>query len=364
MIGLALGSQAAMAAYQAQQSKKRESEYSRKAADQERAFEASRQAIKDIDFSPGSGIYDLEQQRKMQAELMGSQVQERSDEREARALSALGDSPRQMNAMLPRFLEQSENALQKANLQVGDMKVKAGASTVQAEEAGADKSRQRDMMLGQLDLQRAGQSFDTFTEGAMGERAMRAEMLQSLGSEVGETVGAYSGMKSAEAVAADNRSAAEAALRAQMLSGESGVTPPIASAVGGAVKSTEDSLDFGEEDINISDDDVVPLDNNVSNLLDMLGNFKDGGYIGEQGGVTEGEFDHDTNKIALVDQESGEKVGEGTGGEAFLNPDQFANTIEVKAIIDNMANSPNATKEIKRAAEMLRFLDGEQFQEA
>jgi len=189
----------------------------------------------------------------------------------------------------------------------------------------------------------------------MGERAMRAEMLQSLGSEVGETVGAYAGMKSAEAVAADNRSAAEAALQAQMLSGESGVTPPIASAP--AYKSsTKENPIFAEDPSGyFSQSELDLMDGNA---------YKDGGYIGEQGGVTEGEFDHDTNKIALVDQESGEKVGEGTGGEAFLNPDQFASTIEVKAIIDNMANSPNATKEIKRAAEMLRFLDGEQFQEA
>lgn len=47
-----------------------------------------------------------------------------------------------------------------------------------------------------------------------------------------------------------------------------------------------------------------------------------GGYIGKGGGVTPGEFNHDTNKIALVDEESGQKIGEGTGGEAFHNPQQ------------------------------------------
>ena len=48
-----------------------------------------------------------------------------------------------------------------------------------------------------------------------------------------------------------------------------------------------------------------------------------GGYIGKGGGVTPGEFNHDTNKIALVDEESGQKIGEGTGGEAFHNPQQI-----------------------------------------
>jgi len=48
---------------------------------------------------------------------------------------------------------------------------------------------------------------------------------------------------------------------------------------------------------------------------------------GEQGMmVTPGEFDHDTNPIDMV-AEDGTKVGEVTGGELILNPDQ-SNTIE------------------------------------
>jgi len=46
---------------------------------------------------------------------------------------------------------------------------------------------------------------------------------------------------------------------------------------------------------------------------------KDGGKIAEDGGVTPGEFDHDTNPIDLV--QDGEKIGEATGGELILPPD-------------------------------------------
>ncbi len=45
-------------------------------------------------------------------------------------------------------------------------------------------------------------------------------------------------------------------------------------------------------------------------------------YMGEEGFVTEGEFDHDTNKKAVVDEESGEKEAELTGGEFVFNPRQ------------------------------------------
>jgi len=44
----------------------------------------------------------------------------------------------------------------------------------------------------------------------------------------------------------------------------------------------------------------------------------------EKGGRTEGEFNHDSNKKAIVDEESGEKEGEMTGGELIFNPQQVA----------------------------------------
>lgn len=37
---------------------------------------------------------------------------------------------------------------------------------------------------------------------------------------------------------------------------------------------------------------------------------------------TEGEFNHETNKKAIIDEETGEKEGEATGGEYILNPEQ------------------------------------------
>ena len=38
--------------------------------------------------------------------------------------------------------------------------------------------------------------------------------------------------------------------------------------------------------------------------------------------MTEGEFNHDTNKKAIIDEENGQKEGELTGGEMVLNPEQ------------------------------------------
>ena len=48
-----------------------------------------------------------------------------------------------------------------------------------------------------------------------------------------------------------------------------------------------------------------------------------GGYVGKEGGVTEGEFSHEKNPIDMVNEE-GDKVGEVTGGEFVFNDDQSA----------------------------------------
>jgi hypothetical protein len=57
--------------------------------------------------------------------------------------------------------------------------------------------------------------------------------------------------------------------------------------------------------------------------------YMDGGkYIGERGGMTGGEFDHKTNKKAIIDEESGEKEGEMTGGEGVFSEDQLAEIVE------------------------------------
>ena len=58
---------------------------------------------------------------------------------------------------------------------------------------------------------------------------------------------------------------------------------------------------------------------------------EDGGYVGKDGGVTEGEFSHEENPIDMVN-EDGEKVGEVTGGEYVLNDDQSAT---IKDLVDS-----------------------------
>jgi len=392
---LATGSQVGGQILSNIESKKREAEYKAKADIEDQKFQAAKDRIAAIDFSPGSGIYELQQQRELQAELLGSEADRRGDEREARALAALQDSPRQMQAMAPRIISQSEDAQQKADLQVGRLKAEAAAGTAKAEQSAEDQARKRDMMLDQLDLQRAGKSFDTFTEGAFGERAARVEGNRALMSELGETAIAVGGnlaaVKSAEAAreaalaAAQNQQDFFRSLQTQ--TDQTGVEtdviqnpieqygdfiPDDADPIGQYGPFIPDEAPIvgtqAEQQAELAADQMTNPLTGLPYEFDSSGaypeNYAFGGFIGKDGGITEGEFSHKTNKKAVIDQENGIKEAELTGGEGILNPKQFKNLESVKDLLDKLAAMPSAPAEIKKAAELLKFLEGEQFQDA
>tara|TARA_R100000231_G_scaffold138464_3_gene116881 strand:- start:2410 stop:3426 length:1017 start_codon:yes stop_codon:yes gene_type:complete len=88
-----------------------------------------------------------------------------------------------------------------------------------------------------------------------------------------------------------------------------------------------------------------------------------GGTLSNQIYRTGGEFDHDTNKKALVDEETGEKEAELTGEEVVLNPEQTENTMKAADMLFAfLKQNPDAPKEVKEAVELLAFFNEPQFQ--
>jgi hypothetical protein len=75
---------------------------------------------------------------------------------------------------------------------------------------------------------------------------------------------------------------------------------------------------------------LYPMDQQVFGAMQGYNplSYDEGGtYIGDRGGTTSGDFDHDANKKAIVDQESGKKEGELTGGEAVFNDQHLADIV-------------------------------------
>ena len=91
--------------------------------------------------------------------------------------------------------------------------------------------------------------------------------------------------------------------------------------------------------------------------------IEQGGTLSNQIYRTGGEFDHDTNKKALVDEETGEKEAELTGEEVVLNPDQTESTMKAADMLFAfLKENPDAPEEVKKAVELLAFLNEPQFQ--
>lgn len=59
-----------------------------------------------------------------------------------------------------------------------------------------------------------------------------------------------------------------------------------------------------------------------SNAMGGKIKYKKGGYMADEGFKTKGEFNHKTNKKAVIDEEDGKKEAELTGGEIVFNPKQ------------------------------------------
>ena len=74
-----------------------------------------------------------------------------------------------------------------------------------------------------------------------------------------------------------------------------------------------------------------------------------------------GEFDHGTNKKAIVDEETGVKEAEATGGEFIINPDQSSGLQEAYAMINKEEPTYEQLLELFKAA---KFLEEPQFNEA
>ena len=75
----------------------------------------------------------------------------------------------------------------------------------------------------------------------------------------------------------------------------------------------------------------------------------------------EGEFDHSTNKKAIVDEETGVKEAEATGGELIINPEQSSGMQEAYARVDKEEPTYDQLLALYKAAE---FLEEPQFNEA
>lgn len=279
----------------AQQSKLRKDLAERQQA-AEGQFDRSLQAIRDISFEPSQQLRDARMSQLEAGRAIGDMAAQRTDEAQARAIAALRDSPRALQSAGTRVIDSALAAQQQADIAGTQQTLGAELGMAQDAETARQQEVQRDLALEQMLMGRAAQAGDVAQSGIFASQAAGTEAIQALGN-----LGTQAML---QGVDFQNRN----------------TTAPNYNAA--------DFAQFGTESSTTSS----PIFDRGATIGDILSpeqqamisaaRFEEGGYIGEEGGVTEGEFDHDTNKKAIVDEENGQKEGELTGGEMVFNPEQ------------------------------------------
>ena len=267
----------------------------------ERLFE---QQLEDL----RSGKYDLtvSQSQRDVADLArqyGEQAAMTAERRGAAAQQAAmfglrGGDPR-LAAMMPAQTRATEEATQRAQLAGTGMALTAQQQLAGQEQAVLTQNEQARRMLEQMQMQRGAAA----GEAGRQQQVAGIGQIASLPADIATLYTAAGGIQRSTPEAPSSVTPMQP-LGAQPIS--SGVTPTL------------------QPLMNYSN--LIPQPTLQNPLLDPtdpsygMGTFDDGGMI------TPGEFDHDTNPIDMV-AEDGTKVGEVTGGELILNPEQ-SNTIE------------------------------------
>tara|TARA_E500000318_G_scaffold108077_1_gene118256 strand:+ start:16072 stop:17307 length:1236 start_codon:yes stop_codon:yes gene_type:complete len=361
----------------AQQSKLRKDLAERQQA-AEGQFDRSLQAIRDISFEPSQQLRDARMSQLEAGRAIGDLAAQRTDEAQARAIAALRDSPRALQSAGTRVIDSALAAQQQAD--IAGTQQTLGAELGMAEDAEQTRMQalQRDLSLEQMLMNRAAQAGDVAQSGIFASQAATTEGLMAMGNaltqgllqqgdflnrntagdntdtqNVGDLLGRLDAVDVPPTFSPSSTYEGVGPLSGQMPDpfGTPVVTtptlniPPVTGPVGNVDANPAGFQFFGPELLG----NVQPRPLSGQSSLDIfralpasqsgfnidfgrpqVGSFsaapfvvrEEGGYIGEEGGVTEGEFNHDTNKKAIIDEENGQKEGELTGGEMVLNPEQ------------------------------------------
>jgi hypothetical protein len=299
-------------------------------------FDRSLQAIRDISFEPSQQLRDARMSQLEAGRAIGDLAAQRTDEAQARAIAALRDSPRDLQSVGTRVIDSALDAQQQADIAGTQQTLDAELGMAEDAEAARMRGIQRDLSLEQMLMNRAAQAGDAAQTGIFASKAATTEGVMAMGNALTQGLlqqGDFLNRNTTEPVDTVDTvdPADQPGFNLDFGAPNIGDYSMLGSGFGlnfGRAQAGSFSPAFGYT--------MGPLPDRTfqGSSIDFgrpqVGSFspapfvvrEEGGYIGEEGGVTEGEFNHDTNKKAIIDEENGQKEGELTGGEMVLNPEQ------------------------------------------
>ena len=227
---------------------------------------------------------DVAEDTKQAAEAFIDQTRRRGEGTAAATIDALRADPR-MAALAPKLASSLESSLQDAELAALDKRTAADAAVADLEQKGKDFQRKLDM----AEMQR----------GALAAESGRQMQLEAMLNQ------AQAGPQAAR----------------------SGLQTAITTLAALADPQADDNDNETPSDVKALDPiQAKEIKNETPAIEDrgLITNNEKGGKLqfGEEGMKTNGEFSHDRNPKAIIDEDTGIKEGEVTGGELIFNPEQ------------------------------------------
>lgn len=212
-------------------------------------------------------------------------------------VSALRSGDPRAMAMAPGLIEGTQSAVDAASSQAAQSKAMAGADLAQYDAAQKDKQ-----------LNFADKKFDTYKGLELGaEQDLQQAQMDETQLKTNRMLDAASNYQALNQQKKANENV-EDPDNTNLSTDQTNTTTTTDTVLPDAT----DSLPETDGTDIIDDDDELPTPTGRRGLR----------YMGENGFVTKGEFDHGTNKKAVIDEEDGTKEAELTGGEFVFNPKQ------------------------------------------
>ena len=256
--------------------------------------------IEELDFDPTQETRQAFEAKKQQTESLQDLIRRNQQLQSAQLISSNYD-PTRGGAQIPSLLDNMNRGIMQTDMTLGAEKTKADTEFANIAEAANQRNLQKDLALQNLRFQQGSEA------AGLGFSTGTAALSSALDAPASSLDALFS------------------------------IDPDLMK------------YDFKK----ILDGSYIPAENSKAN----------GGTLSSQIYKTGGEFNHDTNKKALVDEETGEKEAELTGEELVLNVDQGNNAMQAADILVKFVEeNPNAPEDVRAAAELLAFFKEPQFQ--
>tara|TARA_R100000406_G_scaffold11684_2_gene7565 strand:- start:1152 stop:2186 length:1035 start_codon:yes stop_codon:yes gene_type:complete len=239
---------------------------------------------------------DVAEDTKQAAEAFIDQTRRRGEGTAAATIDALRSDPR-MAALAPKLASSLESSLQDAELAALDKRTAADAAVADLEQKGKDFQRKLDMAEMQRGALAAEAGRQTQLQAMLNQAQAGPKALQSGLQTAITTLSAL-----ADPEAEDDDGADDTVTETKEKN--KSVNRRTLNKISRQTDRLPDDLDLQEIDLPDEefDDEDVPE--------------------GKEGMKTNGEFSHERNPKAIIDEDTGIKEGEVTGGELIFNPEQ------------------------------------------